>query len=115
VLGSTSRHSARSWARPAEVLELPSHWLAGLEKPVFSHLFGQYHHGILSTQKARERLDYEPDFDFRSGHAQTFEWFLAEGLDATEQAPVDPLWFASYDFEYESRVAEALRSGRDAP
>jgi hypothetical protein len=60
--------------------------------------------------KARERLGFEPEYDFRAGHAQTFEWFMERRLDETEEAPCDPLWFASYDFEYEARLAESLRA-----
>ena len=55
-------------------------------------------------------LGFEPRYDFRSGHAQTFEWFMAENLDKTEEAPMDPLWFASYDFDYETKLAQQIRS-----
>jgi hypothetical protein len=35
---------------------------------------------------------------------------MDENLDKTEKAPVDPLWFASYDFEYEAKLADELRA-----
>jgi hypothetical protein len=38
---------------------------------------------------------------------------MGSDLDDTEAAPVDPLWFASYDFDYEARLAEAIRAERD--
>ncbi len=57
-------------------------------------------------------LGFEPEYDFRTGHAQTFDWFLAAKLDQTEKAPMDPLWFASYDFDYEAKLAAAIRAGR---
>jgi hypothetical protein len=34
-------------------------------------------------------------------------------LDGTQEAPTDPLWFASYDFDYEARLADALRAEQD--
>jgi nucleoside-diphosphate-sugar epimerase len=96
--------------RPADLVYMPSRWIGRTEKPAYSHLFGAAHHGILSIEKARRVLGFEPEFDFRSGHAQTFEWFLAEGLDRTVAAPMDPLWFASYDFDYEAKLAAQLRA-----
>jgi nucleoside-diphosphate-sugar epimerase len=95
--------------KPADVVYMPSRLIGKTEKPAYSHLFGAAHHGILSIEKARRVLDFEPKYDFRSGHAQTFEWFLAEQLDQTEDAPMDPLWFASYDFDYEAKLAAQLR------
>jgi hypothetical protein len=38
---------------------------------------------------------------------------MEQGLDKTEEAPMDPVWFASYDFEFEAKLAEAIRTGRD--
>jgi nucleoside-diphosphate-sugar epimerase len=95
--------------KPADVVYMPSSLIGKTEKPAYSHLFGSAHHGILSTAKARSLLGFEPKYDFRSGHAQTFEWFMSEKLDGTEQAPMDPLWFASYDFDYEAKLAAQLR------
>jgi len=99
--------------KPADVVYMPSKYVGKLEKPAYSHLFGAFHHAVLSTTKARDLLGFRPEYDFRSGHAQTFEWFESQSLDATEVAPVDPLWFASYDFDYERELADALRSERD--
>jgi nucleoside-diphosphate-sugar epimerase len=99
--------------RPADVVYLPSKYVGKLAKPAYGHLFGALHHAVLSIAKAQERLGFQPEYDFRNGHAQTFEWFMGAELDATEKPPVDPLWFASYDFEYEREVADALRDGRD--
>jgi nucleoside-diphosphate-sugar epimerase len=96
--------------QPADVIYMPSRLVGKLEKPVYSHLFGSYHHGILSIEKAEDLLGFEPEYDFRAGHAQTFEWFTDENLDKTEKAPVDPLWFASYEFEYEAKLADELRA-----
>jgi nucleoside-diphosphate-sugar epimerase len=96
--------------KPADVLYMPSDLIGKLEKPAYNHLFGSFHHGILSIDKAERCLGFQPEYDFRAGHAQTFEWFMGEDLDHTQDAPMDPLWFASYDFEYEGRLAETIRA-----
>jgi nucleoside-diphosphate-sugar epimerase len=98
--------------KSADVVYMPSSMVGKIEKPAYSHLFGSFHHGILSIEKAKALLGFQPEYDFRSGHAQTFEWFLESKLDETAEAPVDPLWFASYDFDYEARLAEEIRAGR---
>ncbi len=95
--------------KPADVVPLPSSYVGKLEKPAYNHLFGAFHHAVLSIQKAKDVLGFKPKYDFRSGHAQTFEWFMEADLANTKEAPVDPLWFASYDFDYEARLAETLR------
>jgi nucleoside-diphosphate-sugar epimerase len=96
----------------ADIVGKPA-YVGKLEKPAYSHLFGAFHHAVLSIAKARDLLGFTPEYDFRSGHAMTFEWFTSAELDATEKPPVDPLWFASYDFEYELELAHAIRAGRD--
>jgi nucleoside-diphosphate-sugar epimerase len=95
--------------RPADVIQIPSAYVGKLEKPAYNHLFASFHHALLSTRKAEECLGFRPEYDFRSGHAQTFDWFMRSGLDRTADAPTDPLWFASYDFDYEAKIAETLR------
>jgi len=99
--------------KPADVVYMPSKWVGKVEKPAYSHLFGSFHHAILSIEKAQRLLDFQPEYDFRSGHAQTFEWFMNTNLDGTLEAPVDPLWFASYDFDYEAKLADTLRNESD--
>ncbi|MBW2314676.1 MAG: NAD-dependent epimerase/dehydratase family protein [Deltaproteobacteria bacterium] len=101
--------------KPADVIHMPSAWIGRTSKPAYNHLFGAAHHGILSIEKARSRLGFEPEYDFRAGHAQTFEWFTESGLHETKDAPMDPLWFASFDFDYEARLAEAIRAGSPDP
>jgi nucleoside-diphosphate-sugar epimerase len=96
--------------KPADLVYLPSNRIGKLEKPAYSHLFGAFHHGILSTRKAEDLLGFQPEYDFRSGHAQTFEWFMGANLENTEEPPMDPLWFASYDFDYEANLAEEIRA-----
>ena len=36
--------------------------------------------------KARRVLGFEARYDFESGHRQTFDWFMAQGLDPFEAA-----------------------------
>jgi nucleoside-diphosphate-sugar epimerase len=96
--------------KPADVIQMSSSHVGKLEKPAYNHLFGSFHHGILSIEKASKLLGFQPEYDFRTGHAHTFEWFMREKLDETGEAPMDPLWFASYDFEYEARLAAELRA-----
>ncbi|MCP4037663.1 MAG: NAD-dependent epimerase/dehydratase family protein [bacterium] len=100
--------------KPADIVPMPSKHVGKLEKPAYSHLFGSFHHAVLGIEKARKALGFEPVYDFRSGHAQTFQWFMEAGLDEIEQAPVDPLWFASYDFDYEAKLAASLRAEQDS-
>jgi nucleoside-diphosphate-sugar epimerase len=95
--------------KPADVVELPSDVQPEIGKPVYNHLFGKAHHGVLSIEKAECLLGYAPRFDFRSGHQQTYEWFMAQGLQDTDEPLMDPLWFASYDFEREAELAAQVR------
>jgi nucleoside-diphosphate-sugar epimerase len=99
--------------KPADIVHMPSKHVGKLEKPAYSHLFGSFHHAVLSIEKAQTLLGFEPAYDFRSGHAQTFQWFMDSNLSGTEEAPMDPLWFASYDFDYEAKLAASLRAEQD--
>jgi nucleoside-diphosphate-sugar epimerase len=96
--------------KPADVVQLPSDVRPEIGQPVYNHLFGKAHHGVLSTDKAQRLLDYRPRYDFRSGHEQTFEWFMASGLQDSKDPLMDPLWFASYDFEREAELAARVRA-----
>ncbi len=100
--------------KPADIVPMPSKYVGKLEKPAYSHLFGSFHHAVLSIEKAEKLLGFNPEYDFRSGHAQTFEWFTNANLGGTEKAPVDPLWFASYDFDFEAKLAASLRAEQDS-
>ena len=95
--------------KPADVIYMPSKYVGTLEKPAYNHLFGSFHHAVLSIEKAKERLGFQPQYDFQAGHTQTYEWFMNNQLDKTQTPPMDPLWFASYDFDYEAKLADTLR------
>jgi nucleoside-diphosphate-sugar epimerase len=76
--------------------------------PAFGHLFKRRHHAMLSTAKARRLLGIEPRYDLRSGHADTFQWFLAQGYDRLDGPLVDPVWKASWDFTAEASIAARI-------
>ncbi len=78
--------------------------------PAYGHLFKVRHHAMLSTAKARQVLDVVPRFDLCSGHAQTYEWFRAEGLKGIVQPLADPLWKATWDFGHEAAIAGRIRA-----
>lgn len=100
--------------KPADVLYQPADLMPEIGKPVYNHLFGKAHHGVLSIEKAQRLLGYSPRYDFRKGHEQTFEWFMASGLQDSKDPLMDPLWFASYDFDREAEFAAKIRARAEA-
>jgi nucleoside-diphosphate-sugar epimerase len=111
--GVTSGHYVRTLAGivgvEPDVLAIGDELVGSLERAPFGHLFAARHHGILDCRKASRLLDLEPAVDFRAGHEQTYRWFLSSPLATAEDALSDPLWGAGFDFDYEARVAGALR------
>ena len=94
-----------------EIIVLPNDILSNMSGPLpFNHRFQKTLHCILSIDKARRVLSFEPEFDFEAGHRQTYEWFLAEGLDRLNAPMNDPTWNVSWDFELESQLVESLAS-----
>ena len=77
----------------------------------FSHLFGRAHHSILSIDKATILMDFENEYDFRSGHANAFEWFMENGFADTETSLSDPIWGGGWDFENEAKIAKRITNG----
>ena len=104
--------------KPADKVYIPDSLLpqvtrfdpANPRPPAFGHLFGRYHHSMLSIDKARSLFGFENEYDFRTGHAETFEWFMESGMDEVEEALRDPLWHASWDFDREAEVAAMVRA-----
>ena len=90
------------------VVSVPEDALPTLPSGVFGHLFSARHHAVLSTDKARRLLGFEPTYDFRSGHAQTYGWFRAQGWADLDVALVDPVWRATWDFDAEAAASAAL-------
>jgi len=47
---------------------------------------------MLDATKIIRELGVIPEYDLRTGHAHTVEWFLRSGAAAVDQALSDPLW-----------------------
>lgn len=111
--GATSRRYVETLAAVVgvepDVVEVPDDVLSTLDEPGWGHLFGVRHHAVLSTDKARHVLGVEPRYDLRSGHEQTYQWFLSEGLSGRVEPMVDPVWKATWDFAHEAAIASSVR------
>lgn len=110
----TALHFVRTLARivgvEAEILLIPDDVLATLRAPwPFNHRFQQNVHAVLSIDKARRLLGFEPRYDFEAGHRHTYDWFLAQGYAHLREPLNDPVWNISWDFEREQALAAALR------
>lgn len=106
--------SARGWtmllagivgAEP-DIVEVPTGHTDA--RPIYGHLFGTKHHGILSVAKAAS-LGLTAERGIRVGYEQTYEWFCSTGLVDAPDSLSDPVWGAGYDFALESEVAASLR------
>lgn len=93
-----------------DVVDVPDEALPGLDKLPFCHLFAARHHGIVSTEKARRVLGLPAERAFRTGMAETYEWFRSSPLAEAGGAMSDPLWGAGFDLAYEAEVAARLRA-----
>lgn len=93
----------------ADVLMVPDDRPEGFPSGVYGHLFGSRHHAVLSMDKARRLLGYEPELGFEDGHRHTYDWFKKQGWDRLEGPLSDPVWRSSWDFEAEARAAALLR------
>jgi nucleoside-diphosphate-sugar epimerase len=91
------------------VVDLPTGFTA--EKPVYGHLFGSKHHGILSVTKAAA-LGLTPERGARRGYEETYAWFCGTPLVDAPDAMSDPVWGAGYDFGLEAGVVAALAASR---
>lgn len=90
----------------ADIVEVPTGYTDA--KPIYGHLFGTKHHGILSVAKAAD-LGLTVERGMRRGYEETYAWFCDSPLvDAPGQLS-DPVWGAGYDFALEAEVAATLR------
>jgi nucleoside-diphosphate-sugar epimerase len=96
------------------IVYVPDDALPPPGRPAFGHLFSSVHHGALSIAKARQVLGFEPTYDFRAGHEHTYAWFLEQGWGADTSPLNDPLWHATWDFDFEAVVAESVRGRHTA-
>lgn len=109
----TTRHYVETLAAIVgcvpDVVAVPDDALATLPPGVFGHLFADRHHAVLSTDKTFRQLGFEPRYDFRRGHEQTYEWFCRQGWGDLTEPLVDPVWRATWDFDAEAAAAATLR------
>ena len=95
----------------AEIVAVPDEVVAELKGPLpFNHRFQKRLNAVVSSDKARRLLGFEPEFDFEAGHRHTYEWFIAQGLDSLAKPMNDPTWNISWDFEREAQLIARLRS-----
>jgi nucleoside-diphosphate-sugar epimerase len=80
---------------------------AEIDKPLWSHLFNERHHGILSTEKA-DRLGLPAERGFTVGHRETYASFAESPLVDAPDEMFDPVWKAGYDFAAEARAVDML-------
>ena len=78
------------------------------EKPIYGHLFGVKHHGILSVAKAAS-FGLTQERGFHDGYTQTYDWFCTTPLVDAPDKLSDPVWGAGYDFALEAKIADAVR------
>lgn len=90
----------------ADIVDVPTGFTQA--KPIYGHLFGTKHHGVLSVAKAAA-LGLTPERGLRLGYEQTYEWFCSTALVDAPERMSDPVWGAGYDFALEAEVASALR------
>lgn len=100
---------ARIMGVEADIISLPDAVTARLTPPLpFNHRFQKLLHAVVSCDKARHVLGFEPRYNFEAGHRQTYAWFKAQGLDRIAQPMNDPTWNISWDFAREADLIESL-------
>ena len=96
---------------PADVRLVPDAALPRLkekiERPLWSHLFNDRHHGLISTEKAT-RLGLPAERGFVRGHEESYEWFTHSPLADGPDELFDPVWKAGYDFAAEAAALDLL-------
>ena len=99
----------------AEIIAVPDAVIAQLNGPLpFNHRFQKRLHAVVSCDKARRLLGFEPRYNFEAGHRHTYAWFLEQGLDRMAQPLNDPIWNISWDFAREAQIIETLRAVKSA-
>ena len=101
---------ARIVGKEPHIVAVPDERSAAMPAGVWGHLFSSRHHAVLSIDKARQLLGFEPRYDIRAGHVQAFQWFLSRGYDLLTAPLGDPVWRSSWDFDAEAAAAASLRS-----
>jgi nucleoside-diphosphate-sugar epimerase len=91
---------------------VPDEVVAKLDRPAYCRLFKPRHHSLMDLTKARSVLGLAAERSFRTGHEQTYEWFLGSPLADAQVNLDDPLWGKGFDLAYEADVAQQLDAGR---
>jgi len=90
------------------IVYVPDSMLPAITTPVFGHLFKARHHAMVSTAKLEAAIAVRPRYPLLDGHAQTYEWFRAQGWNELDHPLIDPVWKASWDFAAEADLAERI-------
>ncbi|WP_162941766.1 NAD-dependent epimerase/dehydratase family protein [Desertimonas flava] len=92
-----------------DIVDVPDAALDGLPPGLYGHLFDRRHHAVLGTARLDRLLGPGTHRDLRTGHADTYEWFLAQGWAELDGPLSDPVWRATWDFDAEAAAAATLR------
>lgn len=92
------------------VVYVPDDMLPSFDRPACGHLFTAPFHSMLSIEKAQRLLGFEPKWDFKTGHEQTYQWFLQQGWADLNKPLQDPVWLATWDFNFEDEVVKRIRA-----
>ncbi|HEY8491196.1 MAG TPA: SDR family oxidoreductase [Dehalococcoidia bacterium] len=79
-----------------EIVHVPPEVMGALERPLYSFVWQV--NQVYDIGKARRELGWEPQYDFESGHRQTYQWYQEQGLDRQME----------WDFSHEDRVLARL-------
>lgn len=76
-----------------QIVHLPSEVAASLERRFFPY---EWRWSIIySIQKAREQLDFRPQYGMETGLRHSYEWYVSKGMEKTE-----------FDFSYEDELIQ---------
>ena len=92
------------------IVYVPDDMVPTFDKPAFGHLFTAPFHSMLSIEKAQRLLGFKPKWDIKSGHEQTYQWFLQQGWADLKKPLQDPVWLATWDFDFEDEVVKHIRA-----
>jgi nucleoside-diphosphate-sugar epimerase len=95
-----------------DVRLVPDELVAKLDRPAYCRLFAARHHSLMDLTKSRDVLGLPAERSFRTGHEQTYEWFLSSPLAEAQANLDDPLWGKGFDLAYEAEVARQLDATR---
>ena len=92
------------------VVHVPDDMVPTFDRPACGHLFMAPFHSMLSIEKAQRLLGFKPKWDIKSGHEHTYQWFLQQGWADLAKPMQDPVWLATWDFDFEDEVVKRIRA-----